>query len=312
MRRLGLTAQEEKLALGVYFVAISGLQPFPLRLQVQERTEGTTNYLVRKGSKFLPPDITITISPIRDENWTKFAKEPDRKVVFIPEWAVERNGETARLDIKSNQIRRISSERSEGRVVEHWDEVQGAFSCITVDRPFELAQQSRWLTMRQKEEQRKASTIKLPPLSDHELEQWRTVHRLLKKRARVPIFLPEWTQIPIELMCDRDIRAARHVPAYLQTWQTMCLIRSFQTPGADKSEVLHAKFEDLASATLLAKKIFREAGWFPSLQKVFDRIGGDGNRTTLIHPISGKPVVYERSQKQPPISYESLLDWDGV
>src|SRR4029077_14233797 len=133
----------------------------------------------------------------------------------------------------------------------------------TVDRPFELAQQSRWLAMRQKEEQRKASTIKLPPLRDHALKEVHTVERLHKKRARLPIVLPEWAQIPTELMCERDIRAMRHIPAFLQMWRTMCLIRSFQSEWNDKAASLQASFEDLAAATLLAKKIFREACWFP-------------------------------------------------
>jgi len=92
----------------------------------------------------------------------------------------------------------------------------------------------------------------------------------------------------------------------------MCLIRSFQVDKNTNAESLQMTFEDLAAATLLAKAVFREACWFPSPQKVFNRLAKASERTAVMHPVSGKPVVYERWQKQQATNYESLLDWDSA
>src|ERR1700733_14554069 len=85
LRAAGLPG-EEPLGVGVFFVAASRFQPYPLRLQIEERTEGTANYIVEKVSKLMLPDSVIKIDPADDSNWELLAKSPNRKVVFIPQW----------------------------------------------------------------------------------------------------------------------------------------------------------------------------------------------------------------------------------
>ena len=54
MRDLGLGG-EEALGIGVYFVAVSSFQSYPLRLEIQEKTEGTAKYILQKVSNLLLP-----------------------------------------------------------------------------------------------------------------------------------------------------------------------------------------------------------------------------------------------------------------
>jgi hypothetical protein len=105
----------------------------------------------------------------------------------------------------------------------------------------------------------------------------------LKKQAQLPIVLPEWEQTAVEQMCERDDRAMRHIPAVLQSWRTMCLIRSFHTVENSKATSLQGTFEDLAATTLLARNVFREGGWFPSAQKIFEELPEPNDRTGLIN-----------------------------
>jgi hypothetical protein len=308
MQGLGLAGWEVQAGLGAYLVGVSRFQSYPLRVQIQERTQGTAAYIVRKVEKLLLPQSVVTITPALDKEWARLAGSSDDKVVFIPEWETITAAGTAEIEVQRSGLTKRIPIKAEGRVVEQVEKIEGRFACISVDRPFRAGPHLLWLSIRQPDQQQKGSGFSSHP-TDGDISMWCALQKLLQERARLPIFLPEWEQVVAEEICERDVRAVHHIPGFLQTWRTMCLIRSFQFEKNTNAESLQATFEDLAVATLLAKRVFRESCWFPSPQKIFDRLGKASERTAVIHPVSGKPVVYESTEEQEPNNYQSVLDW---
>jgi hypothetical protein len=164
LRQMGLVGWEEQAGLGVHFVGVSRFQIYPLRVQVQEHTEGTAAYIGRRVATLLLPGSFTTIRPKYDEEWKIFRESPDGKLVFISEWQRNTDGGVATLDVDNERILRTRPSRIDGRVVEQFKEVTGRFACVSVGRPYELGWRPRWLTMRQPKRQT------LPPENTTELE----------------------------------------------------------------------------------------------------------------------------------------------
>jgi hypothetical protein len=298
---LGLAGWEIPLGLGVHFAAVSRFQPYPLRVQIQQQTEGTAEYILRSITPLFPPRDVIIIDPAEEKAWEQFAQSPNDKVVYIPQLDMRTDAGTIHFDVQGDRIVREIPERKNGRIVNQTQEVKGRFVCISTDRPDWQLRRSRWLTMAQQERQAApASGMGLP-----NFEEWREVDRLLREGAKRRIWLPDWAQIVVEQMFERDDKALRHVPALMQMWRTMCLIRSFQraATGTGKSPV--ASFEDLAAAILLAKKVFREGHWFPSAKQIFEALPTRSGRTGVISPVTGKAIRYERQRE--PTRWQSVL-----
>jgi hypothetical protein len=310
LRRVGLHGQDELMALGAYFVAISRFQAYPLKAQINERTEGTAAFIVKKLSGFVLADDVIKITPAGTGGWNRLAGAPDRKVVFIPRWTKETESGPVRFDAEANKIIRITPLYKDDRVVVRVEELEGRFACISVERPQGWVHKTRWLSMTQAVGEQVAGEPPIISGSEPDFAMWRGVERLLQERARIPIVLPEWEQALMELANEKGNRAMEMMPTLLQTWRTMVMIRSFQSPANDSAGLLSATFEDLAAAMLFARKIFREAGWFPSCKKLFNALPQLGFRTGLLHPLSGKGVSYTREIKKVTIQERSALDWD--
>jgi hypothetical protein len=85
----------------------------------------------------------------------------------------------------------------------------------------------------------------------------------------------------------------------------MRLIRSFQAKENDHAQLLQATFEDLAMATSLAKKLFKEGSAFPSCKNLFQELPNEPPRTSVLNPVTGKGLVYERSVER--VHWQSLL-----
>jgi hypothetical protein len=302
LRNTGLAGREVWMGVGVYFVATSRFQPFPFREQIQEMTEGTAPHIVRKTATLLPPGDLITIRPTSEKKWTQLAESPNGKLVFIPDLTLNTENGLARLEVTGDRIIRAMPVALDKRILVDFKEIEGRFACVSGDRPEWSARLSRWLTMRQAERQEVAPGV----TAEFDLEPWHEVQSLLRQRARLPIVLPEWEQLVVEEMSERGDRVMRHVSTLLQMWRTMCLIQSFQSPENDKATSLQATFEDLAVATLLGRKIFREACWFPSCKKLFIRLPKQ-DETRVLHPLTGKAVVYVRSKKVAPVQQQPTL-----
>jgi hypothetical protein len=305
-RSMGMAGWEGQAAVGVYFIAISSFQAYPLRVQIQERTEGTVAYILQKVEDVLLPGSVVTIWPDDDEKWSQFTEFPNEKLVIIPQLKITTKEGVARFDVRGDQIIRVVPKKTEDRVVNQFWEAAGRFACISSDRPDWSLRRARWLTMTQPEREDVAPGDGAPV----DIDTWQEVARVLQERARLPVVLPQWAQLIVEQMCERDDRAMRCVPALEQMWRTMCLIQSFQSKENDKAKVLNATFEDLAAATLLAKKVFREGCWFPSCKKLFVAIPGLPERTAVIHPVTGKVCVYKQDEKPVSAQHQSVLDFN--
>ena len=289
---------EEGLGIGVYFVATSAHQPYPLRLEIQERTAGTAKYVIDKVSKILLPGSVVKLDPASKEDWDRFGVTQHSNVV-VSQWRTEEtDGSFIQLDVRPDGVVRAVGRRDDDadRVLVDSERVNGNFALLSSERYPVWPRPSRWLTMRQKE--KAVSKTKPPlPLKDKDFAVWREVQRLLKERASIQVSLPAWEQAVLEDM-SRDHNKAVHIPTLIQCWRTMCLLRSFQSHPQDNVKVLNADFLDLAAAVSLSKRLFREGKWFVSPTSIFTMISPVGERTGLLHPVTGRGVRYEHKREQ--------------
>lgn len=309
MREVGL-AGEETLGMGVFLVAASRFRPNPLRLLIQERTEGTASYIVRKVSQFLPPGSIVSLTTGDAEGWRRFVNDPQQKLVWVPEWNHWGNGGRPHFEIGKNQLARVTPVKRDERTIENREEIEGGFACISAEAPPEQNEQSRWLTLRLP---RKAGADPdqerhILPRGGAQVEAWHEVQRQLQERAHVPIVLPDWGDVVVEPMCG-DERVSRHIPALLQVWKTIALLRSFQHRYDERAGILQARFEDFAAAYLLARKAFWEGQWFPSPRGVFEKISPAIQNAALMNPVTGKGIKYQR-QEQSGMHWKTLLPED--
>jgi hypothetical protein len=195
----------------------------------------------------------------------------------------------AGLEILGDRIIRTVPTVSEGRVIENPTEVEGKFACLSPDKPDWSLRMPRWLTMVQSKQATNVQTTK----TSIDVETWHGVARLLQERAQVPIIFPEWEQVLIELVIKRDDKALRHIPALMQLWRTISLIRSFQFEKNDDAAEIKATFEDLLVTILLGKKLFREGTWLPPGAQLLSKIPTQ-SETGVINPLTGKGVRYRR------------------
>jgi hypothetical protein len=310
LRRLGLYGKDRLMALGVYFVAVSRFHRYPLRIQIQERTEGTAVHIVNKVADFLVPDSVVKLKPTKRRGWDQLAEAPDQRIVFIPQWTEDTESGLAGFRVLADRVmRRIPFEKA-GRTEERVDELKGRFACISADDTHAWIHDARWLTTTQAVgEQVDAGYDPTTPTSEPDFGMWHEIDRLLQERAKLPILLPEWEQVLVETAQDKGTRGLEQIPTLLQLWRTMCLIRSFQSDANNKAEVLSATFDDLAEMTFFAKKVFRGAIWFPSMATLYNRLPKVANETSVLNPMTGKYFRYRREMEKVTVQWQNPLYW---
>ena len=304
---------EEKFGVGVYFAAASRFFQNPLRLCVQEQTDGGANYVVRRVAKLLQPGSFVELPSDSIEAWRGFREKPAHKVLYLPDgdgaWGKENS---TRFEITQNQISRVVPVRREGRVVEEREDIETAFACISTEHRDWMRDTSRWLTMLlEKPPQQtgqKANSFFSHPISldEEQIVQWHRLQDLIQERAQLGIVLPDWADVVIEETC-KDERASRHLSAYLQAWKTMCLFRSLRLSEKEitRRGGLTADFTDLAMAGSLVRKLFREKQWFPSTKTIFNKVTAEGEDAAFLHPITGKGIRCRHRSK--PVRWAPLL-----
>jgi hypothetical protein len=303
---------EETFGEGVLFVGATRFFPNPLRLCIQEQTDGGANFVVRRAAKLLQPDSLVELRPDSVGAWDGFTKKPAHKLVFLPDGdGAWRKENSRRFEIAQNQISRVVPVKREERVVEKREDVEAAFACISTDHRDWMRDSSRWLTMLldkppQQTGQKAKSFWHAGPLSEEQTVQWHHLQDLIEERAKLGILLPEWAELVVEETCKNE-RAARHLSAYLVAWKTMCLFRTLRW---DEKEIarrggLHADFTDFAMAGSFVRKLFREGQWFPSRKNIFNKVTTEGEHTEFLHPITGKAVQFSHPSK--PVRWPSLL-----
>jgi hypothetical protein len=307
-------AGEESLGVGVYFVAASRFFQNPLRLCVQEQTDGGANYVVRRAAKLLKPGSFVELALDSIEVWRGFRNSPAQKVVYLSDgdgaWGKENS---IRFEIVQNQISRVVLVRRDGRVAEKREDVEAAFACISTDHRDWMRDSSRWLTMlldkppQQKGPKAKSFFCHMSPLRREQTAQWHRLQDLIGERAQPGIILPEWADLVVEETC-KDERAARHLSAYLLAWKTMCLLRSLRLNAKeiDRRGGLQADFTDFAAAGSLLRELFREGHRFPSTRNIFDKISAGGEDAGYIHPVTGKGICFKHRTE--PVRWRSVLE----
>jgi hypothetical protein len=292
---------EEKPGEGVFFALMSRWCPNPLRLAIWESTDGSAKYALRKVSQLLGAGNIRNV--VRDQGWSDFVAGPAHKVAYVPEWT-DWSREGTRIEIDGNTLTRILQREHDGRIVETPHMVEAPFVCVSPRLP-EFSSRSRRLTIRWPAPPPVSKAV--TRLDEEELSMWLEVQHLVRDRAKLPILLPDWGDVVIERACQ-DERSAPHVPAFLQSWKTMALLRSFRSDDGHERNMLQANFEDLAMTSLLLRGVFREGHWFPSPANVFNEIFPVGEERSVINPFTGKGVRYiRRQEKAKSAGFVSLL-----
>jgi hypothetical protein len=297
IRRVGLPS-EERFGVGAFVGALSGLTANPLNLSIREATKGSTSYLVRRVARLLPPGTFAELPTNSEEKWQAFKENPTCTTVYLPDGDAEQSDDSGvRFEVGKGRITRVTPTREHRRIIERRDVVERRFACISADHRFGPNYSPGWLTMRLDKPPEQISKD-FGALSAKELAQWHDLYRRFGAKAKLGIDLPEWTDLAIERRCA-DFAAAPHLPAFLQAWKTMCILRSLQIDKTESKRTrLEAHFEDFAATGLLLRRVFREGSWFPSAAQLFNRISPVGERVSVMHPATGKRVVYEHREQQ--------------
>ena len=315
MRGVGL-AGEESFGVGVYFVAASRFFQNPLRLCVQEQTDGGANYVVRRVAKLLQPGSFVELPADSIEAWHGFRKNPAHKVLYLPDgngaWGKE---DSIRFEIAQNQISRVAPVKRDGRVVEKRDDVEAPFACISSDHRDWMRDSSRWLTMLldkpPQETVKKGNSFfsHASRLDDEQKKQWHCLQDLIQERAQRGFVFPDWADVVVEETC-KDERAARHLTAFLQAWKTMCLLRSLPLREKEIAQRggLLADFTDFAAAGSLLRELFREGHWYPPTRNIFNKVSTVGEDAGYIHPVTGKGIRFKH--RTDPVRWRSVFEED--
>jgi len=305
LARVGL-AGEEKFGVAIFFTMISGFRANPLRVALEEMTEGSAKYMVKCVAKLFHPRTVCGVCS--EQGWSRFAEDPANKVAYVRQWS-DGQREGVRFETNGNQLARITSREQDGRIVETPETIQGSFACFAERSPSWLSpDRSRWLSI-----QLPAPQVSVrngwAPLSEDEIAMWLRISCLLKERAQSAIVLPDWVDIFIEQCCDEH--GSGNLPVFLRAWQTMAVLRSFARdafadPRSDRQNTLPADFSDLAVTSLLLRKVFKQGCWFPSPAKIFNHVFPVGKEFGVINPVTGKGVRYTRRESKP-VEWQSLF-----
>jgi hypothetical protein len=290
LREIGLEG-EEKAGIAVYFGATSRFLSNPLRVFVEQQTEGSAKYIFRSVAQLLP--VASSFSVARDERWQEFKKSPSERVIYIaPCDESPASQEDTRFEIEGNRVTRVVQLKSNTRTTEMRDDVESSFACVSARGLPEFKQRSRWLTL--KLAAPTPPDNKREPLGQSALAMWHEVQRLLRRQAEIRMHLPDWFELFLEKACQND-RSSRHIPAFFQAAKTMCLLRSFGECGEISRPAgdLEVNFKDLAAAGGLLRGAFKEGAAFPSIKHIHRKIFPAGRETSLLHPLTGKAISYK-------------------
>jgi len=282
---------EEKMGVALYFAFSSRFRTNPLKVVLHEATEGSAKYAVKAVATLLEPGTLCQV--FNDRGWCRFRENPDRKIAFLSDWSSDANGGMkARCD--GNTLVRLQQRRLGGRVVEEADSVSGRFVCVSPERDRSAATPGRWLTIRMPEPPSKPSAY-TDHLDEDRAAAWIEVQRLLEARAKLQIVLPDWEGVFFDHCCSNEFTFV-NVPAFIEAWKTMALLRSFQDKArwetAKAAGVYIADFADLAQTGALLGGIFREGRTFPSLQKIYAAVYPNGQEFYAMNPLTGKDRKY--------------------
>lgn len=295
LRQVGL-GQEVKCGLAAYLMAISPLTGRPLRWCLREKSKNGMLYVARKISKLLTPG---TVGQIKNEKgWQSFKNNPNGKIFLATEWKMTPPADPkVSVELVGDTLYRKRTIWEDGRETVDTESVSGSFACISEHLPEDKNSRARWLT----------SYLKIPKTVGNQNNSentqtflvWQEIHRLLRQRGQLQVVLPDFQDIFIERVM-RDERIRDHIVAFLVTWRTVALIRSFQNGrlGKSKDGLVRADFHDLAIAIYILRNSFYQGRHLPVPQRFFDKIGVVAPDISLTNPITGSGLRLRRIPPQ--------------
>lgn len=221
-----------------------------------------------------PEDFVLEISSASGQAWSYFGSKLRHCIVYLQ----ERNEGVGGMD----PMRLLISEGKLVRIVAHYEGRKlvttkhtsygpvAAISTTTKNRlkiDDETRHMSAWID-ESEDQTRKildaefAGSRKLTP---QELETWRMVHRILRKRIGTKIIFPKWFAKVSQNVYAGDVRVRRYFPAFIDACRTVSLIRSFQRGRKYKHGALEVDFADYAITALIFDHVFVES--LPALGK---------------------------------------------
>jgi hypothetical protein len=269
VRRAGLVG-ESKNALALLIVAVSRVLPRPLNAIVRGVSSAGKNFLVAIILMLMPADAKIELDTSSDKAWNYPQDAFRNAVVYVR----ERNARTGAMHplrtlISEGKLIHRVTEQFKGRRVTKTYVAEGPVACIsTTNRGLEIDDQTRHISLwadESPEQTRlivKAYARQAEGLPEEELKIWRTIHRLIARRAsQVRIIFPSWfTDELSESVFVENISARRYFPAFAEACKVICLLRSFQKTEAQTNDSkLTVSFADFAITALIFDEIFVES-----------------------------------------------------
>jgi hypothetical protein len=285
---------EEAAGVALFFLLTSRFRRTPLRIALEEQTPGGMKYVVKAVCQLLAPG-TLCLA-FSEKSWQRFKEHPDYKVVMVSGWSAlgwsaQCNGEVITRSTASVQGDRI--------VPDEQDSVRGRFVCVSSTVDYSDQTRGRWLRLKLPEP--KAQSSQPSGLDDQRRAVWLEIQELVRQRASMDILLPDWSDLFLAYAARREL-AFLNMPAFLEAWKTMALVRSFQFDArwrrAENAGFYVADLGDLAYAGAIMRA-FKEGATFPSLQPVFEAVF-KGNELSVVSPLTGKGRTYKFPSRSAP------------
>ena len=280
---------EETGGVALFFVSATRFRRTPLRLAIDESTGGGMNYAVNAVCELLGPGVLCRA--YSSGGWRRFQEDPDNKIVTVSGW--NRTGMSSHCD-GDTFARSVQCEQG-GRVVdESTASATGRFVCICSEVDRSDRTRGRWLRLKLPKSLLQHSSSST--LDDDRKAMWIEVQKLLQERAQIQILLPDWSDLFFAYAARNDL-AFLHMPAFLESWKTMALLRSFQCDSrwqhAQDTGFYVADFSDLAHTGAIIRA-FTERANFPALQSIFEAVCSDTQEFSIESPLTDSGKRYRQ------------------
>jgi hypothetical protein len=279
---------EEAAAVAVFFISLSRFRSTPLRVALEEQTSGGMKYVVKAICQLVAPG-TLCLA-YSEAAWQRFKQLPDHKIVMVSSWSALGWSAQCNGNVFTRSTASIQGDRI---VMDGRDSVRGSFVCVSSTVDYSDQTRGRWLRLKLPEP--KTQSLPSAGLDDQSRAVWLEIQELVRQRASVDILLPDWADSFLAYAARKEF-AFLNVPAFLEAWKTMALLRSFQFDTrwqrAEKSGFYVADFGDLAHAGSIMRA-FKERATFPSLQPIFEAVFPDGTELNVVSPLTGKGRKYK-------------------
>lgn len=301
IERLGLVGEKGN-ALVVFIVAVSCILNHPLNLFVRARSSAGKNRLVSLILRLLPRSAIREITSASEQAWSYSRSDFRHRVVYLQ----ERNEAAGAMDpmrllISEGRLVRIVTHFEGGKRITRKFVARGPVAAIstTTQNRLKIDDETRHISIWIDESQQQTREIvrayarATTGLSRRELETWRAVYRLLKKRIGVTIVLPEWFEQIADEIFVGDLRVRRYFPAFIEALRATCLIRSFQRDRLCSGSRIKIDFSDFAVAALIFDRVFVESlrigkGAAEATRRIVETISRATGK-----PVDAKEVAHE-------------------